>query len=409
MTPAAKFNPSRARSARQLCDRTVQRIGTATTTRAASSSMNSSITFAKTSSASYTVSIVPVGPCRVERPSAGRLGAINFTTSHEIRHCKWQTRKRRHMKLDLLYEIDAPMPWDEAPHPYGQRLREQRAYRECIEQVKLADNYGFNTCWFVEHHFRAGRSHCPAPEVVIGALTQATKNIRLGFGVTLLPYGFTHPIRVAEKVAAADVLSNGRVEWGTGRSTPMEQTAFHVDRVKSRDEWKEAINIIVEAWKQERFSWDSPTFKFPERVVTPKPFQDPHPPAWMAATSTDSCEIAGSLGLGLLSFSIMQPLEVMAEQVARYRKAQLTAKPITDVTTNKVAAYTLVHCAETKQQAIDNGIWKSVGWWYQNLAQFTLDWEFPNLSPEERDDDVPVAQSVDGRQCARSITSTRPT
>ena len=154
------------------------------------------------------------------------------------------------MKLDLLYEIDAPKPWDEAPHPYGQRQREQRAYRECIEQVKLADNYGFNTVWFVEHHFREGRSHCPAPEVVIGALTQATKNIRLGFGVTLLPYGFTHPIRVAEKVAAADVSRGGRVEWGTGRSTPMEQTAFHVDRVKSRDEWKEAIEIIVEAWKR---------------------------------------------------------------------------------------------------------------------------------------------------------------
>ena len=124
--------------------------------------------------------------------------------------------------------------------------------------------------------------------------------------------------------------------------------------------------------------------------MTPKPFQDPHPPAWMAATSTDSCEIAGALGLGLLSFSIMQPLEVMAEQVARYRKAQLTAKPITDVTTNKVAAYTLVHCAETKQQAIDNGIWKSVGWWYQNLAQFTLDWEFPNLPKDERDETFPL-------------------
>ena len=82
------------------------------------------------------------------------------------------------MKLDLLYEIDAPKPWDAAPHPYGQRQREQRAYRECIEQVKLADSYGFNTVWFVEHHFREGRSHCPAPEVVIGALTQATKNIR---------------------------------------------------------------------------------------------------------------------------------------------------------------------------------------------------------------------------------------
>jgi alkanesulfonate monooxygenase SsuD/methylene tetrahydromethanopterin reductase-like flavin-dependent oxidoreductase (luciferase family) len=294
------------------------------------------------------------------------------------------------MKLDLLYEIDAPKPWPDGPHPHGQRMRERRAYRECIEQVRLADNYGFNTAWFVEHHFREGRSHCPAPEVVIGALTQATNNIRLGFGVTLLPYGFTHPIRVAEKVAAADVLSNGRVEWGTGRSTPMEQTAFHVDRAKSRDEWKEAIQIIVEAWKSERFSWDSPTFKFPERVVTPKPFQDPHPPAWMAATSLDSCEIAGGLGLGMLSFSIMQPLEVMAEQVVRYRKAAANATPITDVTTNKVAAYTLVHCAETKQQAIDNGIWDSVAWWYQNLAQFTLDWEFPNIPKEEADKVFPL-------------------
>jgi alkanesulfonate monooxygenase SsuD/methylene tetrahydromethanopterin reductase-like flavin-dependent oxidoreductase (luciferase family) len=294
------------------------------------------------------------------------------------------------MKLDLLYEIDAPKPWPDGPHPYGQRMRERRAYHECIEQVRLADNYGFNTVWFVEHHFREGRSHCPAPEVVIGALTQTTSNIRLGFGVTLLPYGFTHPIRVAEKVAAADVLSNGRVEWGTGRSTPMEQTAFHVDRAKSRDEWKEAIQIIVEAWKSERFSWDSPTFKFPERVVTPKPFQDPHPPAWMAATSLDSCEIAGGLGLGMLSFSIMQPLDKMAEQVARYRKAAADATPITDVTTNKVAAYTLVHCAETKQQAIDNGIWDSVAWWYQNLAQFTLDWEFPNIPKEEADKVFPL-------------------
>jgi len=85
------------------------------------------------------------------------------------------------MKLDLLYEIDAPRPWD-GPHPYGQRAREQRAYAEMLEQMRLADEVGFHTAWFVEHHFREGRSHCPAPEVVIGALTQATQNIRLGFG-----------------------------------------------------------------------------------------------------------------------------------------------------------------------------------------------------------------------------------
>ena len=73
------------------------------------------------------------------------------------------------MKLDLLYEVDVPKPWGK-PHPWGQREAEQRAYREALEQIKLADKLGFNTTWHVEHHFREGRGHSPAPEVVIGAL-----------------------------------------------------------------------------------------------------------------------------------------------------------------------------------------------------------------------------------------------
>src|SRR3954464_14548385 len=137
------------------------------------------------------------------------------------------------MKLDLLYEIDVPKPWAK-PHPYGQREAEQRAYREALEQIKLGDKLGFHTTWNVEHHFREGRSHSPAPEVIIGALSQATKNLRLGFGVVLMPHQCCHPARVAEKVATADILSGGRVEWGTGRSTPMEQTAFKVPLEESR-------------------------------------------------------------------------------------------------------------------------------------------------------------------------------
>src|SRR5262249_40411176 len=128
-----------------------------------------------------------------------------------------------------------------------------------LDQVRLADRLGFTTAWSVEHHFREGRSHCPAPEVVLGALTQATENLRLGFGVTLLPYGFTHPARVAEKVATADILSRGRVEWGTGRSTPMEQHTFGVPLgEEGRKQWREAVQCVVEMWRSEMFSWDSP-------------------------------------------------------------------------------------------------------------------------------------------------------
>ena len=118
----------------------------------------------------------------------------------------------------------------------------------------------------------------------------------------------------------------------------------------------------------------------------------------MAATSDGSAALAGSLGLGLLSFSIMQPIQKMAKHIQQYREAAMTPKPITRVTTNKVAAYTLVHCAESMAQAEENGIWDSVWWWYKNLAEFTIEWELPHMSKEEHDAIFPLLrmQAEDG-------------
>jgi alkanesulfonate monooxygenase SsuD/methylene tetrahydromethanopterin reductase-like flavin-dependent oxidoreductase (luciferase family) len=301
------------------------------------------------------------------------------------------------VKLDLLYEIDVPKPWP-GEHPWGQRKAEQEAYAEAIEQIKLADTLGFHTVWHVEHHFREGRSHSPAPEVIIGALSQATKNLRLGFGVVLMPHQFCHPVHVAEKVATADVLSGGRIEWGTGRSTPMEQTAFHVPVEESRAEWQEAIEATVQAWREEYFEFHGKYLDFPRRMVTPKPVQVPHPPAWMAATSDGSAAVAGKLGMGLLSFSIMQPITKMAEHIRQYREGAKNPTPLTEVTTNKVAAYTLVHCADSMDQAEANGIWDSVWWWYKNLAEFILEWEMPHLSDEEKERMFPLLKrQIEGK------------
>jgi alkanesulfonate monooxygenase SsuD/methylene tetrahydromethanopterin reductase-like flavin-dependent oxidoreductase (luciferase family) len=110
----------------------------------------------------------------------------------------------------------------------------------------------------------------------------------------------------------------------------------------------------------------------------------------MAATSDGSAAVAGSLGLGLLSFSILQPLDRMAQHIAQYRAAAAHPDPITRVTTNKVAAYTLVHCADTMAQAEANGIWESVWWWYKNLAEFTIEWELPHLTKEQQDQTFPL-------------------
>ncbi len=292
------------------------------------------------------------------------------------------------MKLDVLYEFQPKVrPWAK-PHPYGQRDAEQRTYDEAIEEIQYADKLGFNAAWVVEHHFRDGRSASPCSEAVLGGLALSTEQIKLGFGVTLTPFGFIHPARLAEKVATVDVLSHGRVEWGTGRSTPMEQAAFGVPTDDtSRDHWREAIEIVVRMWEQERFSWESANFNFPERVQTPKPFQDPHPPVWQAAASEKSAVSAGELGLGLLSFALLQPVEKMADHIRAYRSAQASARPgdmLTRVRNDRVGVYTLVHAYEDADEAAAYGLWDSVNWWYKNLAEFTLQWELAMLSEEEK-------------------------
>lgn len=126
----------------------------------------------------------------------------------------------------------------------------------------------------------------------------------------------------------------------------------------------------------------------------------------MAATSPGSAEVAGAAGLGLLSFSIMQPLEAMARQVAAYRAAARDPRPLTDVTTDRVSAYTLVHATAPGARPGPR-VWDSVAWWYANLARFTLEWELPHLPAEERErafpllgpileGDVPVREFSDG-------------
>ena len=302
------------------------------------------------------------------------------------------------MKLDLLYEFQPKIkPWDK-PHPYGQREAEQRTYDEAIEEIQLADKLGFNTVWCVEHHFRDGRSASPCSEAILGGLALSTKQIKLGFGVTLMPFGFIHPARVAEKVATVDVLSHGRVEWGTGRSTPMEQAAFGVPtNDSSRDQWREAIEIVVGMWENEVFSWESENLSFPERMQTPKPFQDPHPPVWQAAATLKSAVSAGELGLGLLSFALLQPVEKMAEHIQAYRTAQSMARPqdmLTRVRNDRVGVYTLVHAYDDADAAADYGLWDSVNWWYRHLAEFTLKWELPMLGVEEQKAVFPLLQPI---------------
>jgi alkanesulfonate monooxygenase SsuD/methylene tetrahydromethanopterin reductase-like flavin-dependent oxidoreductase (luciferase family) len=293
------------------------------------------------------------------------------------------------VELGLLYEFDVPKPWA-GDHPWGQRAAERQVYKDNIEQIVFADKMDFETVWCVEHHFRENRSHMPCNEAVLGALSQITKKIRLGFGVTLSPHEFIHPARLAEKVATVDLLSGGRVEWGIGRSTPMEQIAFHVDRATSKAKQRAAARTVVGMWEQEYYEEHSEFLDFPSRMVTPKPYQYPHPPVWMACNAPEGAKMAGEDGLGMLCFSILQPLDKLKPMIEVYRNAQKNVKPLTSVITNKVGTYTLVHCAESRTHFEQNRLWDSMWWWYKGIAEFTMKWEMSQLSEAEQQAAFPL-------------------
>ena len=184
------------------------------------------------------------------------------------------------MKLALFYEIPVARPWS--------RHSEHEAYKNVVEQAVLGEQAGFHSLWTVEHHFLEEFSHCSNPEILYGHIAAKTSRLRLGYGVRLLPRPYNHPVRTAESVAVLDLLSDGRVEFGTGRSaTRAELEGFGIDPKHTRAMWQEALEHIVGCWTNDEYSFHGTYWSMPRRRVLPKPLQDPHPPIWGATTSLE--------------------------------------------------------------------------------------------------------------------------
>ena len=221
------------------------------------------------------------------------------------------------MKFGLLYEAQRAFQ--------GNDVDWNSLYKETLDQCELADRMGFDNLWFVEHHFLMGFSGSPCPEVLLGALSQRTKNIRIGFGVSILPNH--HPIRIAERVAMVDQLTDGRVEFGTGRSNAYEQIGQGIDPRETRDRWEEALRMLPQIWQSDEFSWDGNFWNVPTRRVLPRVFQKPHPRMYLACTQTDSFRLAAEKGIGVLSSS-SYAVDILAEHVKTYREAVKHASPV---------------------------------------------------------------------------------
>ncbi|HVT23787.1 MAG TPA: LLM class flavin-dependent oxidoreductase [Rhizomicrobium sp.] len=207
------------------------------------------------------------------------------------------------MKFGIFYEHQLPRPWHEGD--------ELKLFQDALDQVELADRLGIDHAWEVEHHFLEEYSHSSAPEVFLAACSQRTKNIRLGHGIVLMPPGYNHPARVAERIATLDLVSNGRVEFGTGESSALlELGGYKVPVEKKREMWRETVEQCLNMMVMNPYpGFKGQFFDMPCRNVVPKPVQKPHPPVWVACSNRETIKLAARLGIGALTFAFVDPTE----------------------------------------------------------------------------------------------------
>src|ERR1700731_931057 len=238
------------------------------------------------------------------------------------------------MKFGIFYEHQLPRPWSDGA--------EHRLFQEALDQGGLADRLGIDYAWEVEHHFLEEYSHSSAPEVFLAACSQRTKNIRLGHGITLMPPNYNHPARVAERIATLDLVSKGRVEWGTGESSALlELGGYRVPVEEKRDQWREAVEQCANMMATDPYpGFEGKFFSMPCRNIVPKPVQRPHPPLWVACSNRETIKLAARLGIGALTFAFVDPVEAKQWVDDYYRIFKEECVPIGHAVNPNVAMVT---------------------------------------------------------------------
>ena len=249
------------------------------------------------------------------------------------------------MKFGLFYSLHFPEPWS----PEG----EYKCLWDAMDEITYAEELGFESLWLAEHHFAPAWSTASAPDVVLGAISQRTSKMRLGFAVVLSP--IHHPLHIAASVATLDILSNGRVDLGIGRSSaPRQLIPFGVDLRDVKGMTEEALSIIPRMWTEEVFSHEGKHYHIPPREVVPKPLQKPHPPIWSACQQEDTCRAAGEMGLGCLLNTRYGP-ERVGKFIDTYKEAIKDATPVGKFINNHVTGSSIGFCDENNQRAREKG------------------------------------------------------
>jgi alkanesulfonate monooxygenase SsuD/methylene tetrahydromethanopterin reductase-like flavin-dependent oxidoreductase (luciferase family) len=202
----------------------------------------------------------------------------------------------------------------------GSSQNQAAAFRDIFEIADHADAWGADCVWLGEIHFTPTRSVISASLQVASAIATRTKRLRVGTAVQVLP--LNHPLRIAEEVATIDHISEGRFEFGVGRSGVVRTyDVYGVPYAESQDRFREALEIIREGWKGEPFSYEGRFYKVQNAIVCPRPYQKPHPPIRMATTSDETFPAAGRLGLPIFVGLRTTEIPDLQLQLAPYRQA----------------------------------------------------------------------------------------
>lgn len=259
------------------------------------------------------------------------------------------------MKFGMLHLFESPA-----------EKTEYQVMKEQLELMRSAEDFGFDSVWPAEHHF-SEYGYCASPALSLAAIASVTKRIRLGTGVVVLP--FHNPIRVAEEFAMLDLMSDGRVDFGVGRGyQPLEFKGFQIDQAKSRGIFNESLEVIMQAWTQDRVNFKGAHFNIQDVEVRPKPLQKQHPPVWIAGLSEATFPMVGKWGCNLLCAPVFGfQGKTATELLDSYRQALRSAGH--DPATKEVAALCMVYCAETMEQA-RRDFSGPVMWYYRTIAKY---------------------------------------
>jgi alkanesulfonate monooxygenase SsuD/methylene tetrahydromethanopterin reductase-like flavin-dependent oxidoreductase (luciferase family) len=258
----------------------------------------------------------------------------------------------------------------------GRRVKLETVFERALDRIQVMDRTGYDAVWLAEHHF-TDYSVCPSVHLMGMHVAERTEHLRIGTAVSLA--AFYHPLRLAEEVALLDVLTGGRVNWGAGRGFDVtEFRTFGVPVEQSRERFQEAVDIVVQAWTEERLTWHGKHWHFDDVEVLPKPAQRPHPPVWVAAGSDDAVQWAGERGYTVM----LGPHNAFADIAARRdRYHGILAEHGHPVTGRTIPMTRFVAVADTDREA-------------QRIARDGADWVVATYKNKQRGSENPTATVV---------------